>query len=365
MGNGRVAKSKKRGDMDLFDTMKSTSCKEVLFFNEPSVGLKAIIAINNTTLGPAICSCKIYDYKDFGTAILDALDLAYQNTLSAALTRRVVGGGSIVLIGDPLSIKSEMYFRALGAFIDRQKGKVYVTPESGTSSIDMLDIKRETDYVLALPEVYGGSGEASESIALGIIQGIKASMKFLYQETNLSGVQIAIQGLGNVGRALTHSLLKEGADLVITDIEYDKIKETKDMYSNVRIVKPNEIFNEACEVFCPCAFGHSINEENAKLLSCKIVAGAAHYSPDIHKIFADKSIMAVPSFLLNAGEIIQVSNEFKNYKRNKTTEELKDIFQITLNILERARDEKLSINDIACSMAMNYIKNISIIKALK
>lgn len=162
--------------MDLFDIMKDTECKEVLFFNEPMVSLKAIVAINNTTLGPAVCSCKIHNYKNFQEAISDALSLASHHTYSAALLRRNIGGGSVILWGDPQIVKSEMYFRALGVCLNKLEGKVYLSGESGISVTDLLNVKRESRYVLGLPCLYGGIGNTPLSTAKGVLWGDRKSV---------------------------------------------------------------------------------------------------------------------------------------------------------------------------------------------
>ncbi|MCK5684479.1 leucine dehydrogenase [bacterium] len=353
--------------MNLFDIMKKTASKEVLFFNEPSVSLKCIIAINNTTLGPAVCSCKIFDYGSFDEAINDALNIAAFNTYGAALMRRDVGGGSIIMWGDPDVVKSEMYFRTLGAFINKLNGKIYVTGESGTSSLDLFDIKRESQYVLGLPEIYGGSGNTSVSTAKGVLQGIKAAVKELFDKSDIKGLKVAIQGVGKVGSQLVKVLVSRGADVTITDLKYDKVKDMQDKYPGITCVKPADIFKVDCDVFSPCAFNNSITSENINDLQCKIIAGATNCvleSCDLYEVLREKGIWLIPGFIINSGEIIQVSNELMGYSLEKTETELKTIYTKTLEIIQESRKKKESVSNIALDIANNYIQDISKIKMI-
>jgi glutamate dehydrogenase/leucine dehydrogenase len=354
--------------MDIFAGMNETASKEVIFFNEPSVSLKAIVAINNVTLGPSICSCRVFDYQDLEQAISDAINEAAFNAYSAALMSHDVGGGCVILLGDQGDVKSEMYFRSLGAFVDKFNGRILLTGESGISAEDLLSMKKETAHVLGLPEMYGGSGDTSLSTARGIIWGIKAAIKDLTGEISLKGVKVAVQGVGRVGRWIVEELINEGAEVVVTDLVYDKIKDIQDKYSGVAAVKPAEIFKTDCDVFCSSSFSHAITGEHIDLLKCKIVTGS------VNRILADdklcdrlteKHILFVPGFVVNSGEIIQVSNELAGYGREKTEKEIKDIYFNTLNIIQMAKEQKSCITGIALSLAQDYLAGVAKLKMLK
>jgi len=354
--------------LDIFDTMKKTKSKEVLFFDEPKVGLKAILAINNTTLGPALCSCKLYCYKSNDEAIDDALKIAKYNTYRSALSRRDIGGGSIILLGDPEKVKSEQYFRALGVFIDKLKGKVFVVSESGVTDEDLLDLQRETEFVLGLPEIYEGSGDRATKTAKGVLWGMKAAAKEKFGDMSLKDLRISVRGVGYVGKQLVKELLNEGASVTITDKVYDKIKEVQDLYPSIKVVKPNELYKEKCDIFAPCAFDNSITSEEAKEMQCSIIAGSTNCAisdKKALKILTDKGILVLPGYLINSGDVIQVSNELDGYSIEKTNSELKSIYYRTLNILQKAKEEKRFISDIAIEEAENYIKEISYIKSLR
>ncbi len=354
--------------MDLFDIMKNTECKEVLFFSEPTVSLKAIVAINNTTLGPAVCSCKIQNYGNFQEAIGDALSLASYHTYSAALLRRNIGGGSVILWGDPKVVKSEMYFRALGICLNKLEGKVFLTGESGISVADLLNVKRESRYVLGLPCLYGGMGSTPLSTAKGVLWGIKAAVKHTMDETSLKKFKVTVQGIGQVGRKLVELLIAEGAEVTVADLLYDKIKEIQDQYPFIKIVRPQEIFDVDCDILAPCAPSFDITQENIPKMKCKIIAGAANLGlgqKNFAQDLAQKKILFVPGFLLNSGATIHISNELSHYGMEKTEEELKDIYHTVLSVLEIAKEKKQPVMDVALGIAHDYIQSVSAIKMLQ
>ena len=354
--------------MDIFNCMESAASKEVLFFNEPSVDLKAIVAINNITLGPSICSCRVFEYQDQDKAINDAINEAAYNAYSAALMNRDVGGGCAILVGDPGEVKSEMYFRSLGAFVDKFCGRVLLTGESGISPKDLLAVKKETDFVLGLPEIYGGSGDTSLSTAKGVIWGIKAAIKDLTDEISLKGLKVAVQGVGRVGRWIVEELINEGAEVVVTDLVYDKIKDIQDRYSQVAAVKPAEIFKTDCDVFCSSAISHAVTADAVETLKCKVVTGAVNRILEDDALcdrLREKHILFVPGFVVNSGEIIQVSNELMGFGAEKTEQEIKDIYFNTLNIILEGKEKKQCLTGIALERARDYIDSVATLKMLK
>ena len=354
--------------MDIFDTMKKTKSKEMIFFDEPKVGLKAILAINSTTLGPALCSCKLFSYKSNDDAIDEALRIAKYNTYRSALSRRDVGGGSIILLGDPEKVKSEAYFRALGVFIDKLKGKVLVVSESGVTDEDLLDLQRETDFVLGLPEVYGGSGDRASRTAKGVMWGMKAAAKDKFGDLSLKGLKVSVRGIGYVGKSLVKELLDEGAVVTVTDKVYDKIKEIQDLYPQIKVAKPELLHTLECDIFAPCSFDKSITEKEAEEMNCSIIAGStncAHASKKALDILNKKGVLVIPGYLINSGDVIQVSNELDGYSVEKTESELKSIYYRTLSILQRAKEENKFVYDVAIKEAEDYIEKISYIKSLR
>lgn len=354
--------------MDLFDIMQNTESKEVLFFNEPSVGLKAIVAIHNTTLGPTLCSCKIFNYNNFNEAISDALNIAAYHTYSAALLRRNMGGGSVILWGDPKTVKSEMYFRALGLCLNKLNGKAYLAGESDITAADLLNVRRESPYVLGLPLIYGGKGDIALSTAKGVLWGIKAAVKDSMEETSLKKLKVAVQGVGQVGKSLVELLVAEEADVIVADLVYDKIKDIQDKHANIRNVRPQDIFDVDCDIFCPCTYNFSLTKENIDRMKCKIIAGSANLTLVQQSLYQDlqaKKMLFVPGFLINAGEVIHATNERLGYAMDKTEEELKDVFHTTLALLQTAREKKQSANLVALEIAKEYLQKIAAIKMLQ
>jgi len=354
--------------MDFFRLMKETNCKEVMFFEEPSVSLKAIVAINNTTLGPALSMCRMYDFKNINDAVKSALAAASHNTYTSALMKKGLGGGSVVLIGDPDKLKSEMYFRALGIFINKLNSKIYVTNGPGVSMENMADVKRETEYVLGLSETHGGSGNTAITTAKGLILGMKAAVKEQMDLTELEGLKVVVQGVGGVGRHLVEMLINEKVEVVITDSNYDKIKEIQDTCSETTVVKPQDIFGFKCDIFVSCAYENIITEENVELVDAKIITGSVSCivsSPKIIDRLSERGILVVPGFVVNAGGIIQLSNELEGFDKSRTEEDLKGIYFSTMSLLKKAKQNKVSINKTALDSAEKYINEIAFIKALK
>lgn len=354
--------------MDFFRLMKETNCKEVMFFEEPSVSLKAIVAINNTTLGPALSMCRMYDFKNVDEAVKSALAAASHNTYTSALMKKGLGGGSVVLLGDPEKLKSEMYFRALGIFLNKLNGKIYVTDGPGVTMEDMADVKRETEYVLGLAETHGGSGNTAITTAKGLILGMKAAVKEQMDLTTLEGLKVIVQGVGGVGRHLVEMLIKEKVEVVITDSNYDKIKAIQDSCSETTVVKPQNVFNQKCDIFVSCAYENIITAENADIIDAKIITGSVSCivsSPKIIDRLTERGILVVPGFVVNAGGVIQLSNELEGFDNARTKEDIKSIYFTTHEILKLAKAKSQSVNKTALDLAKEYISNISFIKALK
>lgn len=355
--------------MSIFELMSKTKSNELVFFEEASVALRAIVAIDNTVLGPALATCRIFNYPSENEAIEDALSLAYHNSYRAALLRRNFGGGSIVLYGDPKKVKNEMYFRALGIFLNKLNGKIVLAKGPGISHTDVLDIRRESSYIVGLQEK--GFDIAKSSLvatAKGMMWGLRGIVKELYEKSSLEGMSIAIQGIGEVGSQLVELLLEEKAKITVTDSVYDKIKVIQDRVPNITVVKPDEIYKTKCDIFCSCAYNGLINSKNAEQLNCKIVTGATNVvfeNDDLRKAVESKGIYYLPGFVINGGELIQFSNDYIEADYKKTEEDLKDIYHVTLQIMRQASITKTKATEVAISMAHDYIKNVAAIKMLK
>ena len=356
--------------MEIFKIMQESNSNEVVFFEEPSVSLRAIIAVNDTTLGSAIATCRLQDYGKPEKAVSTALSMAYYNTYRAALLHRGFGGAGLTLCGDPSVVKNEMYFRALGIFINKLNGKLNLVRSSGISHKDMLDIKRESKYLLGVDERYIKTNNSPvEAIAKGMIWGLRAIVRKKFNTETLEGLSFAIQGVGELGSNFIKELLKiKDVKITITDVIYDKIKIVQDHSPNVKVVKPDEIFKQKCDIFASCATNNIITKENAKQLNCKIITGSSNeflLDKNVEKFLNDKNIMYIPGFIINGGEIIQLDNEKKGNEPCMIDKELHEIYDITLELLNKAEAQKKSLTEVAINTAQKYIDNVASIKKLK
>lgn len=348
--------------------MKRNKSRELLFFEEEALSLKAIVAIDSIVLGPANASAKFFRYNNEDDAIADALDIAYYNSLRAALLKRSIGGGSIILMSNSENIKSEMYFRALGVFLNRWKGKVFMTKSKGVSYKDMNYVRKETDYVLGMEESHKGLGRIYVSRAKGMIQGLKAAAKYKLGNESLKGLKITVQGIGDLGMELVKELIKEEAVLTITDKIYDRIKVVQDQVSNVKIARPHEIYDVKSDIFCSCAAEKLISSDDVEKMNCKILSGGTNEILSHKKAvetFKKKGMMYIPGYIINGGDIIQLSNEMQGYGKDKMEKELKDIYYNTMDIISESDSTGVPPCDVATKKAEKYVKDISAIKMFK
>jgi leucine dehydrogenase len=353
--------------MSIFEHMKKNNSRELLFFEEESLNLKAIIAVDSIILGPANAAAKLYEYKNEDDAISDALDIAYYNSLRAALLRRSMGGASIVLCGDPKKVKNEMYFRALGVFLNRWNGKIYMSISKGISYQDLNFVRKESSYILGMEESHGGLGKIYVNRAKGVIKGLKAIAKHKLNTDVLQGLKIVVQGIGDLGSELVKQLIAEEAHIIITDKIYDRIKVIQDNVKNIQIEKPEAIYDTECDIFCSCATEKLITSEQVKRLNSKILTGGTNQPleniGDV-KILKDKNILYVPGYIINGGDIIQMSNEIEKYGNEKVESELNDIYTNTIELLKESELSDTMLCKLAVKKAEEYVSNVSAIKLL-
>jgi leucine dehydrogenase len=354
--------------MSIFEHMRKNNSRELLFFEEQSLQLKAIIAVDSIVLGPANAAAKFYHYKNEDEAIADALDIAYYNSLRAALLKRSMGGGSIVLIGDPSKLKSEMYFRALGIFLNRWNGKLYMSTGKGISYQNLQDVRRESKFILGMEESHGGLGKIYQNRAKGLIKGLKAITKYKLKTGSLKGLKIVVQGIGDLGSEFVKQLIKEEAHITITDKIYDRIKVIRDEVSDIKIEKPENIYHVECDIFCSCAAERMIGTEDLTQLKCKILTGGTNQplkNIKDRQLLKDNNILYVPGYIVNGGDIIQMSNELEGYGYEKLENELDDIYKNTLELLTEAEESGVMLCDLAIKKAEEYVTNVSAVRLLK
>ncbi|ADL07593.1 Glu/Leu/Phe/Val family dehydrogenase [Thermosediminibacter oceani] len=329
--------------MELFKVLGEMGHEEVVFCNDPESGLKAIIAVHNTNLGPALGGCRMWNYASEEDAIRDVLRLSRGMTYKNAMMNLPLGGGKSVIIGDPRKDKSEKLFRAFGKFVNSLGGKYITAEDVGTSPEDMKIVVQETSHVAGLD---GKSGDPSPITALGVFLGIKACCEWVYGSDDLKDKTVALQGLGHVGMELVRLLTEAGAKLVVTDIYADRINEAKEKYG-VQVVEPEKIYDVPCDIFAPCALGAVINENTVDRLKCKIVAGCANNQlkeESFAEKLAQRGILYAPDYVINGGGVINVSIEVSGqaYSRELVNEKLQIIPKRLKEVFQFAEKEGIT-----------------------
>ena len=342
--------------MEIFDYMQKYNYEQLVLCHDEASGLRAIIAIHDTTLGPALGGCRMWTYSSEDEAIEDALRLARGMTYKNAAAGLNLGGAKAVVIGDPRKDKSEALFRALGRYVETLGGRYITAEDVGTTIEDMEYIRMETKYVAGLGE---GSGDPSPITALGVFHGIRAACKEVFGTDDVAGRKVAIQGIGNVGYNLAKYLKKAGAELIVTDIFEDNVnKAVKEL--GAKAVKPDEIIGVECDIFSPCALGAIINDETIDKLKCKAVAGSANnqLKEDRHgDMLEQKGILYVPDYIINAGGVINVAAELEpgGYVREKAVKKVEALYNAVLEVIEIAKKENIPTYKAADRLAENRI----------
>jgi leucine dehydrogenase len=301
--------------MTLLQRMQEYDYEEVIFFQDRATELQAIVAIHDTTLGPALGGCRFWHYTSSRAAVNDALRLARGMTYKASVAGLNLGGGKSVVIGNPKTHKSEALLRAIGRFVNTLRGRYIIAEDVGTSTDDMAIIHKETNYVVGLATEHGGSGDPSPVTAYGVLHGMQACTKEVFKTRDLNGLTVAIQGAGHVGYHLARCLKKEGATIIITDIYKNNAKRVIEEFG-AKYVAPEKIYAIKCDVFSPCALGGILDDKNIRALRCKIVAGSANNqlkaSRHGEKI-QQRGILYAPDYVINSGGLINVADELRGY----------------------------------------------------
>jgi len=344
----------------VFGQISFSDHEQVVFCQDKDTGLKAIIGVHNTILGPALGGTRMYDYQSEWEALNDVLRLSRGMTYKAAITGLNLGGGKAVIIGDPKKIKTPELMQRFGKFVDTLGGKYYTAEDVGMETSDMDIVREVTPYVTGISESKGGAGNPSPVTAYGVYMGMRASAKFAYGSDSLKDKKIIIQGIGHVGEELVRLTAEEGAQVIITDINQERLQEISKRY-NAEIYKGTDVYAEIADIYAPCALGATINDETIDKLKVKIVAGAANNqlaSEDRHsQLLQKKGIVYAPDFLINAGGIINVYAEIEGYGREEITSKTENIYNTTLDILHRAKATNVTTNVAAVTIAEERIAN--------
>lgn len=345
----------------LFGKLQSYEHEQIVICSEPSLGLKAIIAVHNTTLGPALGGVRMWPYESEQEAIKDVLRLSRGMTYKAAISGLNLGGGKAVIIGDPRKEKNESLFRAFGRYVDSLGGRYITAEDVGINVQNMEWVRMETKYVSGLPKAIGGSGDPSPVTAFGVYQGMKACAQKAYGSDSLEGKRISIQGAGHVSSHLAHFLSKEGAELFICDIYDDKVNAlAKEV--GAKVVGPDEIYGLDVDIFSPCALGGVINDDTMEHFKCDIIAGAANNvleEEDKHgQMLLDKGIIYAPDYVINAGGLINVASELQGYNEERAHDQAAKIYDTILDILNYSEENDTPTFVASNVLAENRINNV-------
>lgn len=340
--------------------METYDYEELVFCQDKHSGLKAIIAIHDTTLGPALGGTRMWTYKTEEEAIEDALRLARGMTYKNAAAGLNLGGGKAVIIGNSKADKNEAMFRAFGRYIQGLSGRYITAEDVGTTVYDMDIIHEETDYVTGISPAFGSSGNPSPVTAYGVYKGIKAAVKEVFGSDMLEGKTIAVQGIGSVAFKLCEHLYNEGANLIVTDINEAVVKKTVEAF-DAKAVDPNDIYAVECDVFAPCALGAIINDETLPQLNAKIVAGAANnqLKEDKHGVLLhENGILYAPDFVINAGGVINIADELYGYNKERALKRVETIYDNLTKVFEIAKRDQIPTYLAAEKMAEERIESL-------
>ncbi len=329
--------------MDIFENIRESHHEQVVFCHDADAGLNAIIAIHDTTLGPALGGTRMWPYKTTEEAFVDALRLSEGMTYKAAVANLALGGGKAVIIGDPRRDKTEALLRAHGRFVNTLCGRYITAEDVGISVQDMEYVYKETEWVTGIQSKPLGSGDPSPVTAYGVYHGIRASCKWKLGTDDLSGVRVAVQGAGHVGYFLCEDLAEQGAVLTITDIDDARVARAVNDFG-ATAVAPDEIYDVECDVFAPCALGAIINDDTIPRLTCSVIAGAANnqLAEDRHgDMLEERDVLYAPDYVINAGGLINVYGEIAGYGLRRAKEKAAEIYDTLLSIYRIAEDEEM------------------------
>jgi leucine dehydrogenase len=334
--------------------------EEVVFFHDPPTGLRAIVAIHSTTLGPALGGTRFYPFESEDEALTDVLRLSRGMTYKAAAAGLDLGGGKAVIIGDPKRIKTEELLRAYGRFIETLGGRYITAEDIGTSRDDMDMVHRETRYVTGISPELGGSGDPSPVTAYGVLLGMRACAEEAWGEHSLQGRRIAVQGVGKVGHHLVKHLMEEGARVVVSDVDVDNLgRAVRDF--GVETAEPEKIHAVDCDVFAPCAMGGVIRDDTIPELKCRVVAGSANNQlerPEHGEALAELGIVYAPDYVINAGGLINVADELQGYNPERAKARVQSVYRTLREIFEISRDRHVSTSAAADAFAGERIGKI-------
>ncbi|WP_426245791.1 Glu/Leu/Phe/Val family dehydrogenase [Nocardioides sp. LHG3406-4] len=342
--------------------------EQVVFANDPATGLKAIVAIHSTALGPALGGTRFYPYSSTADAVTDVLNLSRSMSYKNALAGLDLGGGKAVIIGDPARLKSEALLRAYGRFVQSLGGRYYTACDVGTYSEDMDHIARECSFVTGRTVAHGGAGDSSVLTAYGVFQGMRAAAQEVWGEPTLGGRTVGVAGVGKVGRHLVRHLVEDGATVVATDVHQPTLERVRDEFPQVRTVSSTEeLVAGQLDVYAPCAMGGALSDEVVDVLSAKIVCGAANNQlahSGIEKALEDRGILYAPDYCVNSGGVIQVADELEGFSFERAEQRATGIFDTTRAVFELARTDSVPPAIAADRLAERRMRDVGRLRGI-
>lgn len=357
-GESNVMKSVERKNAHVFEMIEPMEHEQVMYFNDKDTGLKGIIAVHNTVLGPSLGGCRIWNYDNESDALWDVLRLSRGMTFKSSISGINLGGGKAVIIGNPKVKRDEAFWRRFGKFVDSLNGKYITAEDVGTSTEVMSIVMQETKHVTGKPVSAGGTGDPSPFTAYGVFLGLKASVKELTGSDSLEGKRVAVQGVGHVGHSLVGHLTAAGAKVFVTDINQTNLENTAKEF-NATVVGTHEIYDLDVDVYSPCALGATVNSDTISTLRCSIIAGAANNQladENLHgQMLLDKGIIYAPDFLINAGGVINCYREVHSLGEAESNVLIENIYGRTLEIFKKSKEENIPTQEAAIRIAADRI----------
>ena len=353
--------------MSVFEHINGDGYEQVVFCSDDHSGLRAIIAIHSTALGPALGGTRFYPYRSEEEALVDVLRLAKGVTYKAAAAGLDLGGGKAVIMGDPKRIKTEELLRAYGRFVETLSGRYITAEDVGTQLEDMDVVRRESRWVTGCSHTYGGSGDPSPVTAWGVMHGMKACCLEVFGDASLAGRTVALQGVGKVGHALCGYLVEQGANVTIADVDLDNLGRAVADYG-VETTPLDTVHEMEADIFAPCALGGIVNDDTISKLRCKIIAGSANnqLARDEHgEKLRDLGILYAPDFVVNSGGLINVEDELRGYDRERAMKRVEGIYKQLQLIFTMAKERHLSTSAAAMEHAESRIRRISRLRLVR
>ncbi len=339
--------------------------QNLFFCNDPEIGLKAIVAIHDTTLGPAIGGVRMLPYETENEAIEDALRLSKAITYKASLAGLNLGGGCAIIIGNNRTEKTEVLMRRFGKFVEGLNGNFIASIDVGTTQKDLEYIHSETDYVAGLPEFMHGGGDTTIFAARGVFYGIKAAIKEVYGDDSLAGRKVAVQGVGSVGAQLVAMLRTENARVYVSDMTEERKLKVASQYK-AEPIQYSTSYELDVDVYAPCALGGTVNPDTVPKMNCKIIAGSANNQlkeeAKTIQLLKENNILYTPDFLINSGALISCYSELEGYGNERTEALIRNIYSATRHVLKTSREEDISTFDAAKQLAEQRIMDMKKIR---